>query len=217
MKKLRRIHEGLDMAAKKTKQKREKLAKILQPLWDSYQHMYLVRKSNIQNSINFLLIVVSFLPIVSISLVTHFNNELFLVPIAFQFAALLVLLKSFFIKGQKIPWLELNGTLGRLEKDGFNESWFAALKAAEDDTYAEMRATSKIIKTALYSLIFSIYLTTLMIVIVRLETTTLLYPSVVLLTLLFLPLIYYYRKRPSFEFDQNYKKSLKKIKKWLSK
>ena len=205
------------MNSKNTNQKREELAKILQPLWDSYQHMYSVRKSNIQNSINFLLIVVSFLPIVCITFSTYFKNELFLVPIVFQFAALLILLKSFFIKGQKIPWLEFNETLDAIDKGSFKELWFATLKAAENDTHVEMRTINKIIRIALSLLIFSIYGIALIMLVVKLENTILLYPSSVLLTLIFMFLIYYYRKQPSFAFDQDYEKYLKKVAEWSSK
>jgi hypothetical protein len=205
------------MNSKNANQKREELAKILQPLWDSYQHMYSVRKSNIQNSINFLLIVVSFLPIVCITFSTYFKNELFLVPIVFQFAALLILLKSFFIKGQKIPWLEFNETLDAIDKGSFKELWFATLKAAENDTHVEMRTMNKIIRIALSLLIFSIYGIALIMLIVKLENTILLYPSSVLLTLIFMSLIYFYRKQPSFAFDQDYEKYLKKVAEWSSK
>src|SRR3989344_7422030 len=80
--------------------KRNKLKEILPLFWNSYQHMYDVRERNIQTTINFLLIITTFLPILCVTFYTTklFDNKIILIPILFQILALLILLKSFYLK-----------------------------------------------------------------------------------------------------------------------
>lgn len=203
------------MSSKNISEKRKKIAKIIQPLWDSYQHMYTVRKSNTQNNINFLLIVVSFLAVMSITLYTYFKYDPFLFPILFQVAALLILFKSFFISG-KIPWLELKEILKNLDDNDFEESLFATLKAAEDETYKELKEMGKLIKVSLYLILFSLYSTILAVNFIFFENT-ILYFLTIIITGVFAYLIYYYQKRPAFTFDDDYKRYKSEIKKWLEK
>ena len=54
-----------DRGRMKKEEKESELKRILPIIWNSYQHMYDVRSSNIQNRANFLLIIISFLPILS--------------------------------------------------------------------------------------------------------------------------------------------------------
>jgi hypothetical protein len=79
--------------------KEKELERILPLAWNSYQHMYDVRKTNMQNSANSLMAIISFLSVVSITLFTYFRNEIFLISTGFQLVAFVVLLKSFFLKG----------------------------------------------------------------------------------------------------------------------
>jgi hypothetical protein len=199
---------------KKQKNKITKIKEILHLLWSSYEHMYEARETGTKNSINFLLIIVTFLPILCLTLYIHFKNPLLLFPILFQVLALLILLKSFFIKGQ-IPWLELKSTLLQFDNDSFEVDLLATLKAAENGTYQRLQALSTIIKRALFLLIFSIFLITLACLFMILEGSVLLYIVTVLLLIVFLLLYLFYKDIPSFEFNDEYKGIKKLIEKWL--
>ncbi|MFZ5770864.1 MAG: hypothetical protein ACOY4W_05495 [Thermodesulfobacteriota bacterium] len=80
----------------------QKIKDILPILWSSYEHMYQARETGTTSSINFMMIVATFLPIFCLTLYNAFKSTLFLFPILFQVAALLILLKRFFIKGQNL-------------------------------------------------------------------------------------------------------------------
>src|SRR3989304_6061860 len=116
-------------------EKQKEISKKLPLFWSSYQHMYDARENTIRNNTNFLLVVVSFLPLLSISLFTYFNSEIFLISVLFQIIAFFILIKSFFIKKHNIPWLELNSTLKNIENEEFDICLFASLKALENDTH----------------------------------------------------------------------------------
>lgn len=191
-----------------------KIKEILPILWSSYEHMFEARETGIKNGINFLLIIVTFLPILCITLYIHFTSPLFLAPILFQVAALLILLKSFFIKGQ-IPWLEFKETLSRLDDGSFEVKLFAALKAAENGTYNRLRALNTIIKRALFLLIFSIFLIALACLFMLLKGSVLLYVVTGLLLIVFLLLYFFYKDVPNFDFNNEYKQFKSNIEKWL--
>ncbi len=199
---------------KKQKNKKAKIKEILPLLWSSYEHMFEVRESGTKNSISFLLIIVTFLPILCLTLYIRFKSPLFLFPILFQVAALLILLKSFFIKGQ-IPWFELNSTLSQFDNESFEVDLLATLKAAENGTYKRLQALSTLIKRALFLLIFSIFLITLACLFMILKGSVLLYVVTILLLIVFLLLYLFYKDVPSFEFKNEYEEIKKLIEKWL--
>lgn len=183
----------------------DKIKDILPLLWSSYEHIYEVRETNTNNSINFLMIVATFLPIFCLMLYTTFNCPLFLFPILFQITALLILLKRFFIKGQ-IPWLKSEETLKRLDDNSFAAWLFATLKAAENDTYSRLKALRTLIKISLFLLVFSIFLTILSYVFLILDGNSYLYLTTGVLMLLFLLLYFLFYKRVSdsqFNVDEN--------------
>lgn len=191
-----------------------KIKEILPILWSSYEHMFVARETGIKNSINFLLIIVSFLPVICLALYNLFKSPLFLVPTLFQVAALLILLKSFFIKGQ-IPWIELKKTLSQFDDDTFEVKLFATLKAAENGTYIRMQALSIVIKRALFLLVFSIFLILLACLFMFLKGSFLLYVVTVLLAFVFSLLYYFYKEVPNFDFDNVYEDFKTNIEKWL--
>ncbi len=192
-----------------------KIKEILPLLWSSYEHMFEARESGIRNSINFLLLVVTFLPIVCLTLFFQFKNQLLLFPILFQVMALFILLKSFFIKGQ-LPWLELESTLSQFDNDSFEIDFFATLKAAENGTYKRWKALSTIVKRALFLLFFSIFLIILSCLFMYFEGSGLLYIVTVLLIIIFLLLYLFYKDIPSYEFSDEYKGIKIKIETWLN-
>ena len=177
--------------------------------------MYEVRENNTKNSINFLLVIVSFLPIICLTLYFHFESPLFLFPILFQVVALLNLLKSFFIKGL-IPWIEIKPTLSQFDNDSFEVEFFATLKAAENDTYNRLAALSIIIKRALFLLVFSIFLTALACLFVFFNGSVSLYVAIVFLVIAFVCLYFHYKATPSSEFESKQEEFKKDIEKWLN-
>jgi len=194
--------------------KTTKIKEILPILWSSYEHMFESRETGVRNNINFLLIVVSFLPVICLALYDLFTSPLFLVPTLFQVTALLILLKSFFIKGQ-IPWLEFKETLSQLDDDTFEAKLFASLKAAENGTYIRMGALSTVIKRAVFLLIFSIFLILLACLFMFLKGSILLYVVTVLLVFVFSLLYFFYKDVPNFEFSNEYEEFKSHIEKWL--
>ena len=175
-----------------------------------------VRETGTTNGIHYLMIVATFLPIFCLTLYMAFKNPLFLVPILFQIAALLILLKKFFIKGQ-VPWLELKYTLSQLDDNAFEASLFATLKAIEDDTWKRLGAFSTIIKRALFLLVFSIFLTALASVFMFMNGNILLYVVTVLLVVVFSFLYFFYKEVPESKFNDDEKRYMNEIKKWLHK
>lgn len=191
-----------------------KIKEILPILWSSYEHMFEAREIGIKNNINFLLIIDSFLPVICLTLYNIFKSPLFLVPTFFQAVALLILLKSFFIKGQ-IPWIESEKTLLQFDDDTFDVKLFATLKAAENGTYIRMQALSVIIKRALFLLIFSIFLIFFSCLFIFLKGSYLLYIGTALLVFAFSLLYFFYKETPNFDFDTVYKDFETNIEKWL--
>lgn len=218
-----------EQEAENRNSKIEKIRMILPILWSSYEHMYEARETATQNKINFLLIVVSFLPVICITLYATVKNELFLIPTLFQFLAVLVLLKSFFIVGRKasrIPWLDVSlppkplgdDTLRELEDDTFEVKLFAALKAAEEDTAFYLKEKNRIIKPALYLVILSIFLMALAYLFVLLERYEMLTPWFPYagegLLILFLFLLPFYEKIPLSKFNKKHEVFEQRIEDW---
>lgn len=193
-----------DMTEDREQNSIAKIKDILPILWSSYEHMYEARETGTTNGINFLMIVATFLPIFCLTLYTAFRSPLFLFPILFQVAALLILLKRFFIKG-KIPWLKFKDTLEKLDDNSFAVGLFATLKAAENGTFVRLKALESIIKKSLFLLVFSVFLTALASLFMLLEGPFFLFVATALLVFLFLLLCLFYKQVPVFEFDSEEK------------
>ena len=215
------------------KSKVEKIRMILPILWSSYEHMSESRRTETQNKINFLLIVVSFLPVLCVTLYIALNSRLFLIPTLFQLLALLNLLKSFFIVDRKlpmIPWLNVSlpskasedDTLKELEEDIFETRLFAALKAAEEDSGIYLKELKKIIKISLHLLIISIFLIGLVYIFVFLKGDDRLSPDLIVcclyagegLLVLFLCLYSFYKNVPASQFKTKLDAFKNRIEEW---
>lgn len=193
----------------------DKVRDILPILWNSYQHMYEVREAGTANGINYLMIVATFLPVFCLTLYTAFEKSpLFLVPILFQVAALLILLKRYFVQGQ-IPWLELEKTLSQLEDNSFNAVLFAQLKAAENGTARRLGALRTIIRRALFLLVLSLFLIALAFLFLLLKGSILLFIVTALLVVLFSLLWFFYNELPKSQANEEEQKYQREIEKWL--
>src|SRR3989344_5265120 len=131
------------------KEKIKALKEALPTFWNSYQHMYDVRDRNGQTMVNFLLVLATFLPVLSISLYTTslFNDYLILLPIIIEISAIVILLKSFAHGTSNVHWFFLNKELlKQIEKEEFEIKLIAELKSIEGETCARMIEIGKIIK-----------------------------------------------------------------------
>lgn len=186
-------------------------------LWSSYIHLYNVREVRATNSINYLMIVSTFLPIFCLTLYGEFGSLFFLVPILFQIMALLILLKRFFIKGQ-IPWFKLEQIIKQLDNGTLESYSFATVKAAEDETWSRLKVLDAIIKRALFLLVLSIFFTAIAAVI-KLASVykAQSYAVAIVLCLSFLVLYFHYKEVPdtkkNFYSKENEYKNI--IEKWL--
>jgi len=88
-------------------EKIKRLKEVLPLFWNSYQHMYDVRERKVRERINFLLIISTFLPLLSVGLYATdlFNNPIILIPIIPQFLSIVVLLKYFVVSEPIVHWL----------------------------------------------------------------------------------------------------------------
>lgn len=198
----------------KNNSKINKLKEILPILWSSYEHMFAVRENGVKNSINFLLIIVTFLPAVCLALYDLFESPLFLVPILFLVASLLILLKSFFIKGQ-IPWLELKDTLNLLDDNSFEVDLFSTLKAAESSSWRVMIELDVVVKRSLFLLIFSIFLISLASIFVYFKGDSKLYAVTILLISIFVLFGVFYKDVQRFDLTNEREEFKGDIERWL--
>lgn len=196
--------------------KKARLHSVLQLFWDSYEHMYNVRETNIQNRVNFLLIITSFFPVLCIALVSYSNNIFFLVPAFLSIVSLCILLKSFFIESYHIPWLKIPEDLVNLDNEDFELSLVAHLKTFENETWHKLERMQKIIFPALYILIASIYLLILTTIFELFSKWNALILAIIL-TLSLMGLFYYYFAiRKAFDFEKDLKENLKLLNAWLN-
>lgn len=142
------------------KQKIQALKESLPHFWNSYQHMYDVRDRNSQSMINFLLLVATFLPILSITLYTTdlFNNHVILIPVIFQFLAILILLRGIFVNNSEVAWMALDKKLLKsFENDDFVLEFISTLKQLERRTWYNMLEMGKIVRISRYLIVFSLF------------------------------------------------------------
>jgi len=198
----------------KKEEKKKELARILPIAWNSYQHMYDVREKNVQNEINFLLVVISFMSIISISLLNYSKDTLFFLPFLFQMASFLILIKSSFIKKHSLLWLELSSTLEKVEKGEFDQNLFAILKALENDTWIYLKEMQKIIRIALSILLSSVFLIILILFDISFGYTL---TSFLITVFLFILYGMYIGKQLKYKNKESFKNSLKEIEDWLNK
>lgn len=205
------------------KERYDELERILPLAWNSYQHMYDVRATNTSNRINFLLIIVSFLPIACITLFTELNKSVFLLPIIPQIIAFTILLKVFFIKPPEIHWFNMvkyqikEIVLDDMKNKEFNKKLLSELKALEDDTWLYLREMRGMLKISSYLIVFSLYLIVSISIFLYFESNLMLYISNLFLITFLLWLCLYYHKQPKYDFSNNYQKYQKQIEDWLNK
>jgi hypothetical protein len=191
------------------------IKRILPIVWNSYEHMRDVRMRESNNFRNFLLIIISFLPIISLTLFTYFRNELFFIPIAFQILSFILLIKTYFVHGPQVPWINPDHIFGELDDGMFETRFFITLKALENDTFMQLREVGKWITYSVYSLLLSVYLLVLGGFFMYLDGI-LLYYLAGLLTILVIFIYRFYIKQVKYSYDVNCKKYSNKMGEWLN-
>jgi len=192
--------------------KSKEIERILPLLWKSYQHMYDSRVNTTQNNSNFLLIIISFFTIISVSFLTSYKQALFLIPLTMQIIALFILTKIFFLKSP-IHWFQIDELLEDLTKKEFNEKLLADLKGLEEDTHIYLKESTKFVIFTLSLLILSVYFSAIIISELYFSPLIALQLSFVFISLLF---IYLWRidKQPKWKFTSSRDNVLKQIKEW---
>lgn len=176
--------------------------------------MYDVRERIIQNKINFLLIVATFLPILSITLYTTdlFNDEVILIPIIFQLIAIMILLMDFFNKGKLLHWFELEKTIRLILDNKLHTHFFCNLKALEAETFKNMEYKHKhIIKPALYLIILSLFAICLSVITIIFHISLHGYMIILILCILFVITFFYYYNPREANMNQEYENCKKKL------
>jgi len=203
----------------KKKSKKEKLKEVLPFFQSSYQHMYDVREGNIQNAINILLIVATFLPIACITLYAARRNWFILLPVVFQISALLLLLKSYFVEAKPyVHWFKLDKTLKDIDDGEFETAFLGDLKALEQRTNITKNIRGKMINHSLHLIIFSIYLAGIGVFDIFVRDRFVFYVFAIGFTVIsvFFVKWYYFRKEESdsTQFEQD---NRKEIAEWAEK
>ncbi len=200
----------------KEEEKRKRLREILPLVWNSYQHMYDVRIRNTQNSISFLLIVISFLPIISLMLMDYFHNLIFLIPISFQLLAFLILISTFFVKTPGVHWIRIvdNDVLNEISQKEFDINLVASLKSIENMTWVYLIEMKKIIRFTLCTILISSYSLILAIIFIYF-VGALLYMWIIILTFLFFLIFICGKNKLDYKYDSDFRKFKKQIEEWL--
>lgn len=194
------------------------LKEVLPLLWNSYQHMYDTREHNLQNNINFFLVISTFLPLFCIGLysTTRFENPIILSPVIIHFYSIIILLRSFSIKSSPVYWFEFNTLLNRLEDESLIPKFVAEIKALEGVTYTNMIVRGNIIKkvTSLIIISLIIIINAIICIIFYLNYVVFIILSVLII------LIYYLTKdflniNVKYKYEEECIAYSKKINEWL--
>ena len=199
----------------------KRLGEILPLFWNSYQHMYDARERKAKGMVDFLLVISTFLPLLSIALYTTdlFKNILILLPIIPQFISIIILLKYFAVNTPAVHWFMLdNNLLDGLENGNFEIKTIAILKKLEGFTYTSMLEESKLIKKARTLLLSSLFILCLSALFVLFGGGLYLYLSSLILIIAWIYIIFvFYKKRPDFSGeDKLHEDNTKLLTNWIN-
>lgn len=205
-----------------------KLKEAVPLCWKIYQHMYDVRLTNIQSRINFLLVIVSFLPLVCIGLYDYFKSPLLLFPILFQFVALIVLLTNFFIRHLGVLEFRIIkeakelDILNQLDNNRFEADLIASLQANMNQTWTYLIKAGRIFHTAISLLLVSLFALGLATVfaLLNIENVIAYTVKIAIFSAFLLQHMHfkYFKNRPKlqeFDFDEDYKECRAQVDNWL--
>ena len=204
------------------KERIKRLREVLPLFWNSYQHMYDARERKAKGMIDFLLIISTFLPILSITLYATklFGHPLILLPIIPQIASIIILLKHFVVSTPAVHWFELNeNLLKNLENGGFEISTISTLKKLEGFTYVSMGEESKLIRMSRNLILLSLFILLLSSLFILFNWSLYFYfSSFVLVILSYYVFFVYYRKRPDFSKEsKKFKEYVERLHNYINK
>lgn len=212
------------MPKQKTGNKHERIKKLrdLLPLfWSSYQHMYDARERKAKGMIDFLLVISTFLPILSVTLYTTslFNNYLILLPIIPQIISIIILLKYFVVSTPAVHWFKLDKDLLKgLDNGEFETLTISTLKKLEDFTWVSMNEESNLIRKSRILVLFSLFILFFSALFILFNGSLYLYFSVAGIVILsYYVFFVYYKKKPDFSIaEKNYNEHLKLLNDWIN-
>jgi len=201
-------------------EKIERLREILPLFWSSYQHMHDVRERKTKGMIDFLLVISTFLPLLSATLYTTnaFNNFLILIPIIPQIFSIIILLKYFVVGNPFVHWFELNkGLLEGLNNGNFEIETIAILKKLEGLTWISMNEESRLIKQSRILILSSLFVLFLSVIFILLNGNLYLYLGCLTLIIISYIVSIYYKKKPDFSIeDTNFNNHMKLLNEWVN-
>jgi len=172
----------------------------------------------VDNGINFLLIITSFLSALSVALLISFKHINFLSSLIFQIIILIFLLQRLFF-GPIVHWFESKETLENLKSKNFDRNLFATLKTAEDETFNYQNKVGRIIENSIGFMVASIFLIILGLIEHFLNIKSNLFLDLILSLIMSIVTLLIYKKNTTFEpknFKKRQKKYLKLYDKWIS-
>jgi len=210
-----------EVEKKMTSKKVKRLREILPLFWNSYQHMYDARERKAKGMIDFLLIISTFLPILSVTLYTTnlFNNPLILLPILLQIASIIILLKYFVVNTPAVHWFKLDkNLLDGLDNGTFEIITISTLKKLENFTKVSMDEESKLIRQSRNLILSSLLILILSALFILLNGSLYLYFSCLgLISLSYYVFFIYYKKMPDFsKQEKSFVESIKLLNDWIS-
>jgi len=170
--------------------------------WSSYQHIYDVRERESKDRINILLIISTFLPILSVTLYGTggiWRNEILLIPIIPQIIAIIYLLKYFYFEDLGIPLLSISypikpedeqiNYLKEMDQNKFYITLISVLKEQEHKSYQKIRNEGEIINYSRKQIIISLFLfiSSILLIIIKIN----LIQGIIILCLLYGILFFY--------------------------
>jgi hypothetical protein len=182
--------------------------------------MYDMRVNQINNTVNLLLIIISFLPIISLTLMNYFKETIFLIPIIFQLLAFFVIITIFFVESPKVHWFRIvdNDILKEIDKEKFDINLLADLKSIENMTWVYLDDfAKKIIRTSIYLILFSLYLIGLAFIFIFYINNNWEYILTSIVTSIFFTgLLIIKNIKLKYNYNSDFNKFKKQIEEWLN-
>lgn len=207
--------------------KEEKIKELRERLplfWNSYQHMYDVRERRSKGMIDFLLVISTFLPLLSATLYASypFKNLLILFPIIPQIASIVILLKYFVIgKESKVHWFEVNKDkklLNSLKNGDLEIDTISELKGLERHTRISMHAEGKLIRKSRALILISLFMLFLSTLFILFNGNLYFYITVLVLVVIsFYTFSVFYAKVPDYSrVEEDMKEVRKTLYSWIN-
>jgi len=203
-------------------EKIKRLKEVLPIFWSSYQHMYDARERKTKGMIDFLLIISTFLPLLSVGLYSTklFDNPLILLPILPQLISIIILLKYFIVDSPFLVWVKCDKPLLKeINNEDFEINLISILKKLEEQTGISMKKEGVLIKQARLLILISLFILLFSASFILFKLNIIFYflTGILIVSFCFIYFLYY-KKGPDFSNADKIEEETKKlIKTWLNK